>query len=497
MSAHDPYRDGVSPADEQATRPAPLHDDRPVDVRIAEREGSPGEFSSRDPDQLQDEIEVLQNRMAERLDRVTTAFTPQNLIAQVTGERNPDMFTTLDTVVDTARRNPVAAALIGAGMAQLLLGGRRDDPREEQRMAMMRSGEYGVEGMGADGRLFAASGTESLNEYDDAYGDDMGASRDMARDPETVEGMERSVRKLQDRAAARLSAATSALSGMYRGGRTRAEGVYDRTRRTLVRTERDDGMVEPGAVDWVKENPVPIGLAALAVGALAAGYYTASKPKPQPGRLPRDRALVPYDDMMSVEDEYLARHEPSDPPMPVSAAAPTPMGAELRRTAPIGGSGQIGGTRDTGSSAMSTPSRDAGHTSGGTAETVVRDADRKPEGAGFGSTAASRGEVESKPSEGYQPRQTESTLSRPALVASGSSSTSGASTNGASTNGSSAANGANGAQAGDGLSRAGSGNASMGNGSLAAARAGDADTPRYGSNTSSATEDLTSIYRPE
>ena len=444
--ATDPYRDGVASADERARldaertareREAALRadprvppsalDTRPTDVRYAEEHGSPGSYESDDPDQLQDEIEVLQNRMAERLDRVTSAFTPQNLIAQVTGERNPDLFTTIDTVADAARRNPLAAGLIGAGLASLLMN-RSSEP--EPRPVMPPRGEYGVEGISADGRLFAASGAEYVDDpqrFDtrDPYRDPLHDPRDPDspyNEPQTMEGMEQSVRSLQDRAAARLSAATDALAGVYRGGRTRAQSAYDRTRGTFVRTERADGTVEPGAIDWVRENPVPIGLAALAMGALAAGYYTASKPEPRRAPLPRGRSLALRDDLVSVEDEYLERTEPVPAPMPVSAVAPAPMGSELNRTAPIGGSGQIGGTDAQGtvknanatvtpsgstsasatSSGSSSPSANRPG-SAGTAESIVRKPDRAPEGAGFGSTAASRGEVESKPSDGYQP----------------------------------------------------------------------------------------------
>ena len=457
--ATDPYRDGVASADERARldaeraareREAALRanprvppaetptglDTRPTDVRYAEEHGSPGHYESDDPDQLQDEIEVLQNRMAERLDRVTSAFTPQNLIAQVTGERNPDLFTTIDTVADAARRNPLAAGLIGVGLASLLMN-RSSEP--EPRPVAPPRGEYGVEGMSADGRLFAASGSEYVDdpqrvETRDPYRDplhDPLDPRDPYAEPQTMEGMERSVRSLQDRAAARLSAATDALAGVYRGGRTRAQSAYDRTRGTFVRTERPDGTVEPGAIDWVRENPVPIGLAALAAGALAAGYYTASRPEPRRAPLPRDRSLALRDDLVSVEDEYIERTEPAPAPLPVSAAAPTPMGSELNRTAPVGGSGQIGGSPGTNATVTPSGSPSTGGSSkpnrtdeAGTAESIVRKPGRAPEGAGFGSTAASRGEVESKPSDGYQPAPGRSGASKTSASSTSTSSTS-------------------------------------------------------------------------
>ena len=395
----------------EATRRG-AYDARPTDVREADEYASPGHFSSNDPDQLQDEIEHLQNRMAERLDRVTNAFTPQNLIAQATGERNPDLFTTLDTVVDTAKRNPLAAGLIGAGLVQLLMSTRDSSPEPDPRAAMMAAGEFGVEGMTADGQVHAASGREHV--------DELGREE---TEPNSMDGLEKRVKRLQDRAAVRLGAATDALSDIYHGSRGYVSNAYGRTRSTLVRTEREDGTVEPGAVDWVKENPIPIGLAALAAGALAAGYYTASRPAPRYSQVPRDRALVPQDDMLSVEDEYIQRHEPDPVAMPVSAMAPTPMAGGFDRTAAVGGSGQIGTENRTRDSSDATADAKDRTSDGEAAGSAVRSKERAPSNAGFGSTAASRGEVASTPSDaqGMKPDH-ESTTSSPSSAEKGPSS---------------------------------------------------------------------------
>ena len=320
-------------------------DRHPVDVAYAEDHGSPGIGESRDPDQLQDEIELLQNRMAERLDRVSSAFTPQNLIAQATGERNPDLFTTFDTVVDAARRNPMAAALIGAGLAQLVFANRPSRRYAPDPAALeAERATYGVEGVTADGRRFAAGG--ALDDADHhLHRDDDPAARDPLLDGEErdIDEVESRVRRLQDRAAARLSAATHAMSRVYDEGRLRMRTGMDRARHAF--SSDDDPYVErPGPMDWVRENPVPIGLAALAAGALAAGYYTASRPEPRTRPLPHDRSLVPLDDDLDVMDAYEARMARDDePPMPVSAAAPAPMGAAMTRTAAVGGSGQMAG----------------------------------------------------------------------------------------------------------------------------------------------------------
>ena len=354
-------------------------DRRPVDVAYAEDHGSPGIGESRDPDQLQDEIELLQNRMADRLDRVSSAFTPQNMIAQVTGEKNPDIFTTIDTVADAARRNPFAAAMIGAGLAQLVFASRKKLPEPDPSVLRDQRAAYGVEGVTADGRRFAPSGVRDaegrLPEHPDYAGPDPRyASADIgdpdvddrADDPDTIEGVENRVRRLQDRAAARLSAATHALGDAYDEGRARLRGTYESARARFA-SDHDDPYERPGPMDWVRENPVAIGLGALAMGALAAGYYTASRPSPRLRPLPRDRALAVPDDQTSVREEYRERREPA--PMPVSAAAPAPMGAGMTRTAAIGGSGQMAGV--TAPSTSAGASRPAARTTGSAPSTAT------------------------------------------------------------------------------------------------------------------------------
>ena len=370
----DRYNDPRHPGGDPYTP----RDRRPVDVAYAEDHGSPGIGESNDPDQLQDEIELLQNRMAARLDSVTSAFTPQNLIAQATGEKNPDLFTTIDTVADAARRNPIAASLIGAGLASLLFSSRKPAYRPDPERLERERATYGVEGVRADGTRFSAAGVEGPDGHlraEDPYADpaarhavgigsaDVGDPDvdDRAHDPDSIEGVETRVRRLQDRAAARLGAATSAMSEALGEGRARVVGTYDRARGLLRSEGRDDGYERPGAIDWVRENPVPIGLAALAMGAVAAGYYTASKPEPRRRPLPRDRALVVADDYADgypadgyAADGYAADRlrRDGETPMPVSASAPAPMGAGMTRTAAVGGSGQLADTDGGGGSSI-------------------------------------------------------------------------------------------------------------------------------------------------
>ena len=403
----------------------PAYDD---DVRYAERHGSPGYGETRDPDQLQDEIELLQNRMQQRLEGITSAFEPQNLIAAATGTRNPDIFTTVDTVVDAARRNPIPASLIAAGLAGLFLNGRYGQ-REVRPAEPYEAVPPGTEGVDAEGRRYAASGVA---------------------EPSTADRAEEQVKQLQDATAARLEAATIAARETYADARHRLSSGTS----YVADTGRD-------AWAWAKENPTAIGLAALAAGALAAGYYTASPARRRP--LPRDRALVARDDYRDSDAEIRRRTRDTRPAtggeavaMPVSAAAPAPMPPSMgvTRTGTIGGSGQIatdepardtvpatprggvqavGGVSDRTSRDSTTPgpvsaaaagsalsgaallgdvpssdtssiasstapsARSSGGTAGGEA---ARDTSRTPPGAGFGSTAASRGEVASKPSDG-------------------------------------------------------------------------------------------------
>ena len=510
--------EGYDARGNQLGDPYTPRDRRPRDEAYVEREAGYGGRATNDPDQLQDEIELLQNRMAARLDRVTNALTPQNMIAQVTGEKNPDIFTTIDTIADAARRNPLAAGLIGSGLAALVMGSRKPRYEPDPTVIERERAMYGVEGVTADGTRFAASGVEAAETHDEnGYPRDPLLEGDPG-EPETAAEAERRVKALQDVTAARLNRASNAIEDVYRRGRASMLGTFESVRdRFTGDDDYDDGYQRPGPMDWVRENPVTIGLGAVALGALAAGYYTSSRPEARRTArrpIPDDRALVVRDDYRSVEDEYLRRTEPSEPAMPVSAAAPAPMGTGLTRTAPIGGSGQMGGTGTIapsggtsspsgGTSAMTGSSSTSGTSSttprdGDTAEEIVRRSARQTSGAGFGSTAASRGEVESKPLAEQQSttaRESSSGSTPSTVHGSGSSSATG----------SSSASGGGSASTVAGTSTS----ARTGTGSSATDRtlsrmAGDTETspsPREQDRTdeksSNATVDLTDVYRRE
>ena len=496
----------VSDAGRDPQRTTPLHeplsgtgrDDRD-DIRYAERRGSPGYGESRDPDQLQDEIEILQNRMAQRLNGITSAFEPQNLIASVTGEKNPDIFTTIDTILDTARRNPVGSGLIGAGLAALFFGSRTTERPVRPAQPYERPAP-GVEGVDADGRRFAASGVA---------------------DPSSLDRVEENVKLLQDATAARLEAATTAARETFQDTRNRISTgtsyVADTGRETVA---------------WVRENPMAIGLAALAAGALAAGYYTASSPRQRP--VPRSRALTVRDEYRDEHAERSAsyggyRGDPMAPSMPPSMGAGTGLGTGTggaNAGGVVGGSGQIvtpGEVRDTvpatprggvqavggvtsstsrsgttpgptGGSSPSASSPSASSTtagpsagstppSGSAAGEVARDPKRVPSGAGFGSTAASRGEVESKPSDGHAPDAEEKA---PSSTSASSSSASSASTQPARSTGKGKAS--TDAKL-DAMKGAGDTEAST---TMTTPRT---DADRRKADASSSTDDLTSIYK--
>ena len=84
-----------------------------------------------DTERCEDEVNAIRERMAMRIDSIADEFAPQSLLARATGKPEAGIGDAIDLTVDTIRRNPISALLIGAGIAGVILSRAAEHARTE------------------------------------------------------------------------------------------------------------------------------------------------------------------------------------------------------------------------------------------------------------------------------------------------------------------------------------------------------------------------------
>jgi gas vesicle protein len=246
---------------------------------------------------LRAEIRETRERMSETLDELSDRLNPNRLKAQVKENIREATVGRVETMarnaadrvnetghgmVDKIRANPIPAAMIGIGLGWLLFGGRRRDDRTTWERSYVSGGQWD----GTTGYVGDLSATTPRLMQDDANGG-MGSTVnhdpgvvDRVRDrvtgigetvrdttSELVAGASERVGETRERVVERVSDVTDRagekISDVADRARYMAHNVSDGTRRGLhTATDRFD--------TTLNENPVAIGVVALAVG-MAAG----------------------------------------------------------------------------------------------------------------------------------------------------------------------------------------------------------------------------------
>ncbi len=226
----------------------------------------------RDPDKIETDIERTRSRIEGSLDRLSAQFTPSNLIDRALHTDS----TTADTdsfglMVERARSNPLSAALIAAGLAGMIL--RKPAPQPVDASVE----RHPIEPYSNDPAERIAHNISSLETQADNLRDDVGTAAGSV-----AESVSSAVDSVRDAAGNMVDRVT----GLAQRGEREARSTYAQTR---YRTERTAGDIRRTmrdaprrtranadyAADWIKENPLPSGLFALALGATVATVFAA------------------------------------------------------------------------------------------------------------------------------------------------------------------------------------------------------------------------------
>lgn len=245
---------------------------------------------------LRAEIRETRERMSETLDELSDRLNPNRLKAQVKDNireatvgrveimaRNAAdrVNETRHGMVDRIRENPIPAAMVGIGLGWLLFGGRRRDERTMWERSYVQDGYDGSTGYVGDlsattPRLMqddAGGGMGSTVSHEpgvvDRVKDRVTGIGETVRDTtsDLVSGAGERVGETRERVSERVSdvrdRAGEVIGDVAGRARHVASGIGDGTRRGFYgATERFD--------TTMNENPVAIGVVALAVG-MAAG----------------------------------------------------------------------------------------------------------------------------------------------------------------------------------------------------------------------------------
>jgi ElaB/YqjD/DUF883 family membrane-anchored ribosome-binding protein len=224
---------------------------------------------------LRAEIRETRERMSETLGELSERLNPNRIKAQVkenireaTVGRVENMARnaadrvneTRHGVIDKIRENPIPAAMIGIGLGWLLFGGRREDRTLWERSQVSDDGSWA----GTTGYVGDLSATTPRLSQDDANG---GIGSTISREPGVTEKVRDRVtgigETVLDTTTGLASDARERVSDVAGRARYAASSVGDGARQKLhAATERFD--------NTLNENPVAIGVVAMAVG-MAAG----------------------------------------------------------------------------------------------------------------------------------------------------------------------------------------------------------------------------------
>ncbi len=242
----------------------------------------------RDPDRIEDEIDNTRSRIESRLDLLSAQFSPSNLIDRAlnTGEAtsNGDQF---GLMMERARSNPLSAALIAAGLAGMML--QKPEPRPVE-----TTDRHPIEPYSNDPAERIAHNLSTLETQADSLRDDVSSTAGSIAD--SVSSAAATVRSaagdMVDRVTGSAERTSRDAEIAYVRTRYRTERKADEVRQTLRDAPVRAKAGAEYAADWVKENPLPSGLFALALGATVATIFAAGQ-----STEPRRRSRFTEDDM--------------------------------------------------------------------------------------------------------------------------------------------------------------------------------------------------------
>lgn len=240
-------------------------------------------------DEIKADIERTRNKMSNKIDEIQDRFRPEQLKDQAQEVVRSAVQDSTEavvsyvrthsrelsgTVMDTIKRNPVPAAMVGLGLGWIMYDSLTNRSSHKgdwnrpygnggqysQRYGAQSTGQYGVPHGGYRGAEYGGQGQ---------YGDQSG-SEAWRKQEEQGDGITDRLRETMGEAREKVGDATNQVTDQIRdaGGRIQEMGsqigqqVSDSTEHARHQMER----VGSQAQDLIEENPFAVGLVALGVG---------------------------------------------------------------------------------------------------------------------------------------------------------------------------------------------------------------------------------------
>jgi len=198
-------------------------------------------------EKTKDAIEETRNKVRDRVNSLQDDLSPAALLDRFAPEGQP-LSESIRQVTDAARRNPFATALLAGGA--MLLG------RE------VISGSNGRFTTYADEKDAAARIGKHVKSVKDATAD-------------IAQNASRMTHSAQLKAAQGVDTAAETAEELLQSTKHQAQSAYKAANRAVRTTTTDAAKAATTGRRWVEDNPVAAGLACVAVGALAASFFTA------------------------------------------------------------------------------------------------------------------------------------------------------------------------------------------------------------------------------
>ncbi len=238
-------------------------------------------------DDIEREIDQDRSHLRQTISALEDKLSPGQIFDQVWSYARRNGGTFSDNLVQTVSNNPVPVIMTAVGVAWMALARNRDDYRED---AWYREGSDFASDYPSDYPARASYGVDPAyddafeDEFDPLYGDD--AFRDSefgsvtstrsspasASSPSTTDKTGQKIKDMKaDLGGKARSAKAGASESLHRAG-DKARHLSDDARRSArqvrERSRRQWQHASHGARDFFETNPLAIGAAALAVGAL-------------------------------------------------------------------------------------------------------------------------------------------------------------------------------------------------------------------------------------
>ncbi len=214
------------------------------------------------PEYIEDRIAETRARFDRRATELSASLTPDRIVSEAIGSRSGSPADTLDALMHTAKSSPISFLLAGIGLAGIMLNKSTRPTMRERQLPVAtdpaeRTGDH-IHALKAQASSFADDVSEAVGSIQEKASDLLSGASDGAA---SATGSARETTASYADAAYRNSVAG------YKVSRNRAAHLARHAPERAAHIAGDAG-------SWVRDNPIPVSLAALALGAAAASFIS-------------------------------------------------------------------------------------------------------------------------------------------------------------------------------------------------------------------------------